>query len=190
MDQDERAPEAAPAESPQVRELREKAAKASEYLDLARRTKADFINYQDRVRLEKAEWSQEGLEDFILDFLPALDSFAWARFEDPAAMESIRLVEGEFLRALALHHITPIPTVGRAFDPALHEVVGSVETADKPPGTILDQVRRGWLIGDRVLRPAGVRIARPPASGPLAGHAEAPASGRSEGGAAGTSGEN
>jgi molecular chaperone GrpE len=165
MDQEERAPDPAPAESAEIRELREKAAKAREYLDLARRAKADFINYQDRVRREKAEWSQEGLDDFILDFLPALDSFAWARFEDPSAMESIRLVEHEFLRALALHHITPIPTAGRMFDPALHEEVGSVETAEQPPGTIVDQVRRGWRIDDRVLRPAGVRVARAPAPG-------------------------
>ncbi|HVE41325.1 MAG TPA: nucleotide exchange factor GrpE [Planctomycetota bacterium] len=169
MEQNQGSPESAPAESPEVRELREKAAKATEYLDLARRTKADFINYQDRVRREKAEWSQEGLEDFILDFLPALDSFTWARFEDPSAMESIRLVEHEFLRALALHHITPIQTVGAMFDPALHEAVGSVETADKPPGTVVDQVRRGWMIGDRVLRPAGVRIARAPEPGAVEG---------------------
>jgi len=168
MDQDQGASGAAPAEPSEIRELREKASKANEYLDLARRTKADFINYQDRVRREKAEWSQEGLEDFILDFLPALDSFTWARFEDPSAMESIRLVEREFLRALALHHITPIATTGKMFDPALHEAVGSVETADKPPGMIVDQVRLGWMIGDRVLRPAGVRIARAPESGAAA----------------------
>jgi molecular chaperone GrpE len=163
MDQDERGPVA--AESEEIRALREKAARADEYLDLARRTKADFINYQERMRREKAEWAQEGLQDFILDFLPALDSFTWARFEDPSLMESIRLVEREFLRALALHHITPIPTAGRMFDPALHEAVGSVETTDKPPGTIVDQVRPGWMIGNRVLRPAGVRIARAPETG-------------------------
>jgi len=164
MVQEERPSEERPTESPEIRELREKAAKADEYLDLARRTKADFINYQDRVRREKAEWSQEGFQDFILDFLPALDSFTWARFEEPSVMESIRLVEREFLRALALHHITPIPTAGKMFDPALHEAVGSVETGDKPPGMIVDQVRRGWMIGDRVLRPAGVRISRAPES--------------------------
>jgi molecular chaperone GrpE len=161
MDQHEGSPDGTD-EAPEIRELREKAAKADEFLDLARRTKADFINYQDRMRREKAEWSQEGLQDFILDFLPALDSFTWARFEEPSVMESIRLVEREFLRALALHHITPIDTAGKMFDPALHEAVGSVETEDKPAGMILDQVRRGWMIGTRVLRPAGVRIARAP----------------------------
>jgi molecular chaperone GrpE len=165
MDQEERPPEAAACNSAELRELREKAARADEYLDLARRTKADFINFQDRVRREKAEWSQEGLQDFILDFLPALDSFTWARFEEPTLMESIRLVEREFLRALAKHQITPISTSGRIFDPALHEAVGSVETSEKPPGTIVDQVRRGWMIGERVLRPAAVRIAKAPEAG-------------------------
>lgn len=150
------------SESDELRELRARAAKADEYLDLARRTKADFINYQERIRREREEWKREAVLEFVRDFLPALDSFTWARFEEPTLMESLHLVEREFLKVLAHHHIVPIATVGRMFDPAFHEAVGVVETADQPPGTIVEQVRRGWMIGDRVVRPAAVRVAKAP----------------------------
>lgn len=142
-----------------VRSLRKQ---ADEYLELARRTKADFINYQDRIRREREEWGRDAVMRFVRDFLPALDSFTWARFEEPTLMESLHLVERELLRTLAHHHIVPIATAGRMFDPALHEVVAVEETPDQPPGTILDQVRRGWMIGNKVIRPAGVRVAKAP----------------------------
>lgn len=150
----------------ELQDLRDKAALAEEYLDHARRTKADFINYQDRVRRERSEWTREAVQDFIRDFLPALDSFTWARFEDPALTESLRLVEREFLKTLAQHDIVPIATAGQRFDPAYHEAVAAKETSDQPPGTILEEVRRGWMLGDRVLRPAGVRIAQAPSGNP------------------------
>ena len=145
-------------EPDELRDLREKALKADEYLALARRARADFINYQDRIRRERAEWGRDAVMQFIRDFLPALDSFTWARFEEPTLMESLHLVERELLRTLAHHHIVPIATAGRMFDPAFHEVV-AVEDSEKPPGTILEQVRRGWMIENKVLRPAGVRVA-------------------------------
>jgi len=154
------------AEADELRQLREKAARADEYLELARRTKADFINYQDRIRRERTEWNRDAVLDFVRDFLPALDSFTWARFEEPTLMESLHLVEREFLKALAHRHILPIPTAGKMLDPHFHEVVAVDETTDKPPGTILEQVRRGWMMGDRVLRPAGVRVAAAPQEKP------------------------
>lgn len=148
------------SELDEIEELREKAARAEEHLDLARRTKADFINYQDRIRREREESNREALLEFIRDFLPALDSFAWARFEEPTQMESLHLVEREFLRKLAHHHIVPIPTTGRMFDPLYHEAVAVEETEGRPPGSILEHMRRGWMMGTRVLRPAGVRVAK------------------------------
>jgi molecular chaperone GrpE len=164
----ERSPEeleqgpATPSEANELQDLRAKAARADEYLDLARRAKADFINFQERMRREREEMGKEAVLEFVRDFLPALDSFTWARFEEPTLMESLHLVEHEFLKGLAHHHIVPIATAGRMFDPAFHEAVAVEETSDKPPGTILEQVRRGWMMGSRVIRPAGVRVARAP----------------------------
>ena len=154
---------ATPSDSDEIRGLRETAARAQEYLDIARRTKADFINYQDRIRRERAEWGRDLLVGFIRDFLPALDAFTWARFEDPALTESLRILDREFLQRLARHDVFPIETVGETFDPMLHEVVSVEETTDKPAGTILGQLRRGWRIGSHVIRPAGVRVAKAPA---------------------------
>jgi molecular chaperone GrpE len=151
--------ESPPAE--EVRDLREKAAKADEYLELARRQKADFLNYQERVRREREDWKRQALDEFIRDFLPALDAFTWARFEEPTLMESLRLVEREFHRVLSKHGIAPIET-GPIFDPALHEAVAVEERTDIPPGQIVEEVRRGWKLGSVVLRPASVRISKAP----------------------------
>lgn len=137
--------------------LEAKAAQADEYLDLARRAKADFLNYQDRVRREKADWTRSALDGFVREILPALDGFALAKFDDPKLLEALRVIEKEFTRVLAKHGITPIDTSGKPFDPNFHEAVGV-----EPGGTHLEEVRRGWMIGDRVLRPAAVRIVPPP----------------------------
>ncbi len=136
--------------------LAAQAAQAEEYLELARRAKADFLNYQDRVRREKAEWTRSALDGFIRELLPALDGFALATFDDPKLLEALRLIEKEFLRVLAKHGITPIDTAGKPFDPNFHEAVGV-----EPGGSVLQEVRRGWMIGDRVLRAASVRIVKP-----------------------------
>lgn len=139
-----------------VERLREQAGKAEEFLDLARRTKADFLNYQDRVKRDRQDWTRQALEGFIRELLPAMDGFALARFDDPKLVEALRVIEREFLRILAKSGVTPIEVAGKAFDPAYHEAV-SVE----PGGTVLEEVRRGWMIGDRVLRAASVRIVAP-----------------------------
>ncbi|HVR87338.1 MAG TPA: nucleotide exchange factor GrpE [Planctomycetota bacterium] len=170
----------------EVERLRAQAAKSREYLDLARRIKADFANYQDRIQRERAAWTREAVEDFIRDFLPALDAFTWARFEEPTLMESLRLVEHEFLRVLAKHGIFPLETEGSTFNPLFHEAVAFEETDLQPDGTILEEVRRGWSLEGHVLRPTSVRIARPKSKtqtgspreeGPDAGQAPEPGEG-------------
>lgn len=151
----------------EIAALRERAARADEYLDLARRAKADFINYQDRVRRDRQEWTRQAVEGVVRDFLPALDGLTSARFEDPKLTEAIRVIEKEFMRVLAKSGMAPLETAGKTFDPIYHEAISVEVTADKPDGTILEEVRRGWTVEGRVLRPAGVRIAqKPPAPGP------------------------
>jgi molecular chaperone GrpE (heat shock protein) len=130
-------------------------AQADEYLDLARRAKADFINYQDRVRRDKQDWSRQALEGFVRELLPALDGFSLAKFEDPKLIEAVQLLEKEFLRVLSKAGVVPMNTVGKAFDPIYHDAV-----AVDPGGTELVEVRRGWMIAGLVLRPASVRIVK------------------------------
>lgn len=140
--------------------LREKAAKADEYLELSKRLRADLVNYQDRVKREKQSWTRQALDDFFRDFIPAMDIFTWARFEEPTLMESLRLMEREFLRVLAKQDVVPIETQGKTFDPAFHEAVGCEEREEGIEGAIIEDVRRGWSISGHVLRPANVRIVR------------------------------
>ena len=131
-------------------------AKADEYLELARRAKADFINYQDRVRRDKADWSRQSLEGFVRELLPAMDGFSLAKFEDPKLTEAVKILEKEFLRVLAKTGVTPIETAGKAFDPLYHDAV-----AMDPGGTQIEEVRRGWLFDGKVLRAASVRLVKP-----------------------------
>ena len=135
--------------------LSEQAAKAEEYLELAKRAKADFVNYQDRVRREKSDWTRQALESFARELLSALDGFGMATFDDPRLLEAMRVVEKEFVRILGKYGITPIEVAGKTFDPNFHEAVGV-----EPGGTVLEEARRGWMFGDRVLRAASVRIVK------------------------------
>jgi len=153
----EKAPEAgAPTlEQVQAESARWKA-KADEYLEMARRAKADFINYQDRVRRDKADWNRQALEGFLREMLPAMDGFSMAKFEDPKLLEAVRILEKEFLRVLSKAGVTPIETAGKSFDPLYHEAV-----AMDPGGTELEEVRRGWLIDGKVLRAASVKLVKP-----------------------------
>lgn len=147
--------EAPAAEQPQSEAATWKA-KAEEYLELARRAKADFINYQDRVRRDKADWNRQALEGFVRELLPALDGFSLAKFDDAKLTEAMRILEKEFLRVLSKTGVTPIETAGKAFDPLYHDAV-----AMDPGGTQLEEVRRGWLFEGKVLRAASVRLVKP-----------------------------
>jgi molecular chaperone GrpE len=151
-----KADEAKPANGAAPSEVEQWKAKADEYLELARRAKADFINYQDRVRRDKADWNRQALEGFLRELLPAMDGFALAKFEDPKLLEALRLLEKEFLRVLAKAGVTPIETAGKSFDPLYHDAV-----AMEPGGTQLEEVRRGWMIDGKVLRAASVRLTKP-----------------------------
>jgi molecular chaperone GrpE (heat shock protein) len=145
-----------PAVAPPPSEAEMWKAKADEYLELARRAKADFINYQDRVRRDKADWNRQALEGFISELLPALDGFSLAKFDDAKLTEAIRILEKEFLRVLSKTGVTPIETAGKSFDPLYHDAV-----AMDPGGTQLEEVRRGWLFDGKVLRAASVRLVKP-----------------------------
>jgi molecular chaperone GrpE (heat shock protein) len=148
----------APATAQPQSEAAQWKAKADEYLELARRAKADFINYQDRVKRDKADWNRQSLEGFVRELLPALDGFSLAKFDDTKLTEAVRILEKEFLRVLSKAGVTPIETAGKSFDPLYHDAV-----AMEPGGTQLEEVRRGWLFDGKVLRAASVRLVKPKA---------------------------
>ena len=162
----ESAPEMETLSAAEVESLRAAAAKAAEYLDLAKRTQAEFINYQGRARREREEFSKYATESILRELLPVVDTVqrlqaAPAGADVPVLLDGVRLTERELLRILAKSGVRPMESVGKKFDPAFHE---AAETVDAPPGKaggeIVEEVRRGYLIHDRVLRPAHVKVAR------------------------------
>jgi molecular chaperone GrpE len=149
-------------------ELAEIAQKADEYLRLAQRTQADFINYRRRVDDERAQQAREANVAYIQRLLPVLDDFERALANaGPEELESnwgkgIQLVERNLRGLLAADEVQRIAAEGAEFDPREHEGVGRQPSADMPEGHVLHVVRQGYRKGDRVIRPAQVIIAARP----------------------------
>lgn len=166
----ESAPEMESLPAAELESLRAAGAKAAEYLDLAKRTQAEFINYQARARREREEFSKYAAESILRELLPVVDSLqrlqaAPGGADVPILLDGVRLTERELLRILAKSGVRPMETAGKKFDPAFHEAAETVEAPGKAAGEIIEEVRRGYLLHDRVLRPAHVKVARAAAEG-------------------------
>jgi molecular chaperone GrpE len=151
-------------------ELAEIAQKADEYLRLAQRTQADFINYRRRVDEERSQQARDANLAFLQRLLPILDDFERAFANaTPEDLESswgkgVQLVERNLRGLLAAEDVQRIPADSAEFDPREHEAVGSQSSVDVPEGHVLHVVRQGYRKGDRVIRPAQVIIATSPQS--------------------------
>lgn len=126
------------------------------------RLRADFENSRKRLVREKEESLKYANQSILSDFLPLLDHLelglqAAASAKDVASViAGLRLIQGQFERFLTDHGVTPIDAVGQPFDPHLHEALGQEPAPGKPEGTVLHQRRRGYKMGERLLRPASV----------------------------------
>src|SRR6266702_2787949 len=149
-------------------ELAEIEQKADEYLRLAQRTQADFINYRRRVDEERAQHAREANIAYIQRLLPVLDDFERALANAaPEQLESswgkgIELVERNLRGLLAADDVQRIAAEGAEFDPREHEGVGRQPSMDVPEGHVLHITRQGYRKGDRVIRPVQVIIAARP----------------------------
>jgi molecular chaperone GrpE len=134
------------------------------------RTAADFDNFKKRTRREIEDARRAGREDLVKSLLPVFDNLERAlqsaqRSTDVRAMaDGLALVQRQFADALGREAIVRVQTVGRAFDPTVHEAIQQVETDEHPPGTILAEVQPGYTHADRLLRAAMVVVARPKAA--------------------------
>ena len=146
-------------------ELAEMREKADEYLKLAQRTQADFVNYRRRVEDERAQQAREATLGLIQRLLPILDDFERAlAAASPQDLESgwgqgVGLVERNLRGLLSAEGVDRIEALGAEFDPRLHEAVGQAPSADVAEGHVLQVVRTGYRKGDRVVRPAQVIVA-------------------------------
>lgn len=135
------------------------------------RLAADFENFKKRARQERLEHMQYASARLAEQLLPVVDDFDRAIAHVPEGIDEnwlkgVRMTVGKLHEALASVGVEPIEAVGSRFDPKLHEAIATEESAEHPEDTVLDEVRRGYKMHDRVLRPAMVRVTRLPAGEP------------------------
>jgi molecular chaperone GrpE len=131
------------------------------------RSAADFENYKKRARQQQLDTIQHASADLISRLLPALDDLHKALDHKPAGVDEswvkgLELSVRKLEEALGAHGLEAIHSVGEPFDPKLHEAIGYEESAEHPEDTVTSELRRGYRIRDRVVRPALVKLARQP----------------------------
>jgi len=157
--------------SEQFEELKVRAAKADESWERLLRTTADFDNFKKRAARERTEAVQFANAALIQKLLPVLDSFEMALAAAQNAKDAqssslqagIVMVQSQLKNALAEAGAEEIDAAGKPFDPTQHEAVSQQETADVPEGQVIQQIRKGYKLRERLLRPASVIVAKKPA---------------------------
>ena len=157
----------------QLEELKSRAAKADEYWDRLLRTAADLENFKKRAARERTEAAQYANAALLLKLLPVLDHFEMAQATAQSAdvppgsvaslQAGIALIQQQLKGILAEAGLEEIDAAGKPFDPMLHEAVAQLETADTSEGQVVQQMRKGYKLRERLLRPAAVVVARKPA---------------------------
>jgi molecular chaperone GrpE len=138
-------------------------ARVAELRESWQRERADFINYRRRVESERAELIPMANAALLNKILPVLDDFDLALANIPAKaksttwVEGVRLIQRKLLKLLEGEGVTPIEALGQPFDPHLHEAVVVDEDAQEPHAVVAE-LRRGYKLRDKVLRPTLVRV--------------------------------
>ncbi|MCS6885181.1 MAG: nucleotide exchange factor GrpE [Acidobacteriota bacterium] len=163
--------EEAPKLPPELAEAQDKIAKLSEekrilYEQLLRR-QAEFENFRKRVERERADFELKVRADIISNLLPILDNFERAinsanLSADDSNQESfltgVKLIYRQFLDCLSSFGLTPVKAVGETFDPHIHDAVSTEVNPELPENTILEELRRGYKLGDKLIRPSMVKV--------------------------------
>ena len=150
-----------PALADEIVELRkERDALHDRYL----RQAAEFDNYRKRIDRERKESSDYAAADVLQDVLPILDDFERALQVDAPGSgpyrQGLEIIHKALLELLRKRGVTPIDAVGTAFDPHIHQAVAYDAAPDKREGEVIAEFRRGYRLGDRLLRPAMVKVAK------------------------------
>ncbi len=129
------------------------------------RTAAEFDNYRKRMDRERGELSAYATTDVLMELLPIIDNFERA-LQAPAGPEAdgfrkgIELIHKQMFDLLRKRGVKPIETLGADFDPNFHQAVIHEASADHREGEVMQELQRGYMLGDRLLRPAMVKVAK------------------------------
>jgi molecular chaperone GrpE len=152
-------PPAAPSAIGQLQRERD------DYYDRLLRKTAEFDNFRKRVERDRRELTEWAAADVLTEVIGVLDDFDRA-MQAPcpeeakpfrAGLELIHRALGELLRKRG---VTPIESIGASFDPHVHQAVAYEEVEGKPDGEVVDELRKGYRLGERLLRPAMVKVAK------------------------------
>jgi molecular chaperone GrpE len=162
--------EASSLSAQQLTELRAKAAKADEYWERLLRQTADFDNYKKRNARERQDAIKFANVALLEKLVLVLDNFemglaATNTSSDvgvTALQKGITMIISQFKGVLAEAGLEEIEATGKPFDPNLHEAVSQQESAEVPEGQVLQQVRKGYRLKERLIRPASVIVAKKP----------------------------
>jgi molecular chaperone GrpE len=145
-----------------------KEAEAKETYDRLLRVSADFENYKKRSSREMEEFRKYANQSLLKEMLSVVDNLELAihssndgKKADQTLIEGLNLTLNEILRVFEKFNVKPIEAQGKSFDPAYHEAVMREETDDYPENSVISEFQKGYLIHDRLLRPAMVVVATP-----------------------------
>ena len=137
-------------------------AERDQLLDRLARLQAEFENARKRAERERAEYRDYAAGSVVQQFLPVLDNFELALKATGSAHQlrsGVSLIVKQMEEVLQKMQVNAIPTVGEAFDPRIHEAMGTVDRDDLPDQHVAEEIRRGYKLRERLLRPALVRVA-------------------------------
>jgi molecular chaperone GrpE len=132
------------------------------------RERADLENFRKRTSREKEELLNYGFKSLVEEILPVVDNMerALSHVDEQQGcspvVEGIRMTHGMLVAALKKFGVTPVEAAGAPFDPAFHQAMSQVETDQYPPNTVVEEFQKGYMIKDRLLRPAMVSVATAP----------------------------
>jgi molecular chaperone GrpE len=139
--------------------------RSGQYMRIA----ADFDNYRKRTQREKEEFEQQIKCSTLNELLPVVDNFERARAQikpqteqETTIHKSYQSVYKQLVDCLKRIGVAPMRAEGKEFDPTMHEAVNTQPTDEYPEGTVIEEYQRGYMLGDRVLRHALVKVAAPP----------------------------
>ncbi len=162
--------EAAPEPAPEPDPLEQAQAEAKRFREQLLRTAADFDNYRKRARREVADAESQAREELLKEILPVFDNLeraaahAETATDVQALSDGIKMVMRMFFDTLGKLDICKVESVGKPFDPAVHEAIQHMESTEFPPGTVTAEVQPGYRMGERLMRPAMVVVAKAPAA--------------------------
>jgi molecular chaperone GrpE len=136
-----------------------------EIYDRLLRKTAEFENYRKRIERERREQADHAVADLLQQLLAVVDDFELALGADAgsgasAYRKGVELIYSKLQDLLRKQGVRPIDAVGTIFDPKVHQAVTHEESAAHKEGEVIDELRRGYMLGDRLLRPAMVKVAK------------------------------